>query len=38
LLSLDSSGSIVVFTLLTLLISFPILRWYVRKNDQDLAI
>jgi hypothetical protein len=38
LLSSDSSGSIGVLTLLALLIGFPILRWYVRRNDQDLAI
>jgi hypothetical protein len=38
LLSSDGSGSIGVFTLLTLLICFSILRWYVRKDDQDLAI
>jgi hypothetical protein len=38
LLSSDNSGSIGVLTLLVLLIGFPILRWYVRKKDQDLAI
>jgi hypothetical protein len=38
LLSSDSSGSIGVLTLLVLLIGFPILRWYVCRNDQDLAI
>jgi hypothetical protein len=38
LLLSDSSGSIGVFMLLTLLISIPILRWYIRRNDQDLAI
>jgi hypothetical protein len=38
LLSSDSSGSIGVLMLLPLLIGFPILRWYVQKNDQDLAI
>jgi hypothetical protein len=38
LLSSGSSGSIGVLTLLALLIDFPILRWYVRRNDQDLAI
>jgi hypothetical protein len=38
LLSSDSSSSIGVLTLLALLIGFFILRWYVRRNDQDLAI
>jgi hypothetical protein len=38
LLSSGSSGSIGVLKLLALLIDFPILRWYVRRNDQDLAI
>jgi hypothetical protein len=38
LLSSDSSGSIGVLTLLVLLIGLPILRWYVCRNDQDLAI
>jgi hypothetical protein len=37
LLSLDSPGS-GVLTLLALLIGFPILRWYIRRNDQDLVI
>jgi hypothetical protein len=38
LLSSDSSGSIGVLTLLALLIGFPILRWYIHKDDQDLTI
>jgi hypothetical protein len=38
LLSSDSSGSIDVFTLLTLFICFSILRWYIRKDDQGLTI
>jgi hypothetical protein len=38
LLSSDSSGRIDVLTLLALLIGFPILRWYIRRDDQDLAI
>jgi hypothetical protein len=38
LLSPDGSGSIGVFTFLTLLICFSILRWWIRRDDQDLAI
>jgi hypothetical protein len=38
LLSLDSSGSIGVFMLLSFLICFSILWWHVRRDDQDLAI
>jgi hypothetical protein len=38
LFSSDGSGSIGVLTLLTLFICFSILRWYVRRDDQDLAI
>jgi hypothetical protein len=38
LLSSDGSGSIGIFTLLTLLIYFSILQWYIRRDDQDLAI
>jgi hypothetical protein len=38
LLSSNSSGSIGIFTLLTLLIGFPILRWYICRDNQDLAI
>jgi hypothetical protein len=38
LLSSDSSGSVGVFTLLTLLICFSVLRRYIHGDDQDLAI
>jgi hypothetical protein len=38
LLSSDSSGNVGVLTLLALLIYFSILRWYIRRDDQDLAI
>jgi hypothetical protein len=38
LLSPDGSGGIGVFTLLSLLVCFSILWWYVRRDDQDLAI
>jgi hypothetical protein len=38
LLSADGSGSIGVFTLLTLLVCFSILWWYIRRDDQDLAV
>jgi hypothetical protein len=38
LLSLDSSGGVGVFTLLTLRVCFSVLRWYICKDDQDLAI
>jgi hypothetical protein len=38
LLSSDSSGGISVFTLLTLRVCFSILRWYICRDDQDLAI
>jgi hypothetical protein len=38
LLSSNCSGSVAVLALLALLIDFSILRWYIRKNDQDLAI
>jgi hypothetical protein len=38
LLSSDSSGGVGVFTLLTLLICFSILRWYICRDDQDLTI
>jgi hypothetical protein len=38
LLSSDSSSSISVLTLLALLICFSILRWYICRGDQDLAI
>jgi hypothetical protein len=38
LLSPDGSGTIAVFTLLSLLVCFSILWWHVRRDDQDLAI
>jgi hypothetical protein len=38
LLSSDSSGGVGVFTLLMLCICFSILRWYIYRDDQDLAI
>jgi hypothetical protein len=38
LLLSDSSGIIGVLTLLVLLIGFPILRWYIRRDNQDLVI
>jgi hypothetical protein len=38
LLSLDSSGSIGIFKLLSLLVCFSILWWHIRRDDQDLAI
>jgi hypothetical protein len=38
LLSSDGSGSISVLTLLTLLVCFSILWWYIRRDRQDLAI
>jgi hypothetical protein len=38
LLSSDSSGSIGVLTLLALLIGFPILRWYISRDDEDLTV
>jgi hypothetical protein len=38
LLSSDSSGGVGVFTLLTLRICFSVLRWYICRDDQDLAI
>jgi hypothetical protein len=38
LLSSNSSGSIGVLALLALLIGFSILRWYIRRDDKDLAI
>jgi hypothetical protein len=37
-LSPDGSGSIGVFTLLSLLVCFSILRRHIRRDDQDLAI
>jgi hypothetical protein len=38
LLSSYSSGSVGVFTLLTLRVCFSILRWYICRDDQDLTI
>jgi hypothetical protein len=38
LLLSNSSGSISVLTLLTLFIYFSVLRWYIRRYGQDLAI
>jgi hypothetical protein len=38
LLSSNSSGSFGVFSLLTLRIYLSILRWYICRDDQDLAI
>jgi hypothetical protein len=38
LLSPDGSGSIGVFTLLSLLVCFSFFWWHVRRDDQDLAI
>jgi hypothetical protein len=37
-LSSNSSSSVGVITLLALLICLSILRWYICKDDQDLAI
>jgi hypothetical protein len=38
LLSLNSSGSVGVFALLKLHICFSILRWYICRDGQELAI
>jgi hypothetical protein len=38
LLSTSSSGDVSVLVLLALFICFSILRWYIRRDDQDLAI
>jgi hypothetical protein len=38
LLSSDSSGDVGVFTLLMLRVCFSVLRWYICRDDQDLAI
>jgi hypothetical protein len=38
LLSLDNSGGVGVFTLLTLHVCFSVLRWYIGRDDKDLAI
>jgi hypothetical protein len=37
-LSSNGSDSIGVFTLLTLCVRFFVLRWYICRDDQDLAI
>jgi hypothetical protein len=38
LLLSDGSSSIGVLMFLALLVCFSILRWYIRRDDQDLAI
>jgi hypothetical protein len=38
LLLTNSSGSVGVLALLALFICFSVLRWYIRRDDQDLAI
>jgi hypothetical protein len=38
LLSSNSSGSVGVFSLLTLCVCLSVLRWYICRDDQDLAI
>jgi hypothetical protein len=38
LLSSNSSGSVGIFALLTLCVCFSILRWYICRDGQDLAI
>jgi hypothetical protein len=38
LLSSNSFGSVGVLTLLALFIGFSVFRWYISRNDQDLAI
>jgi hypothetical protein len=38
LLSSNSLGNVGVLVLLALLVGFSILRWYIRRNDQDLVI
>jgi hypothetical protein len=38
LLSLDNTGDVGVFTLLTLRVCFSVLRWYICRDDKDLAI
>jgi hypothetical protein len=38
LLPSDSSGGVGVFTLLTLYVCFSVLRWYICRDNQDLAI
>jgi hypothetical protein len=38
LLPTSSSGGVGVLALLPLFICFSVLRWYIRRDDQDLAI
>jgi hypothetical protein len=38
LLSSNSSVGVGVFTFLTLRVYFSVLRWYICRDDQDLAI
>jgi hypothetical protein len=38
LLSSNSLGSVGIFSLLTLHICLSVLRWYICRDDQDLAI
>jgi hypothetical protein len=38
LLPTNSFGCVGVLALLALFIYFPILRWYICRDDQDLAI
>jgi hypothetical protein len=38
LLPMNSSGGVGVLSLLALFVCFSILRWYIRKDDQDLTI
>jgi hypothetical protein len=38
LLLTNSSGSVGVLALLALFIRFSVLMWYIRTDDQDLAI
>jgi hypothetical protein len=34
----DGSGSVGILTFLALFICFSILRWYIRRDDQDLVM
>jgi hypothetical protein len=38
LLSSNSSSSLGVFSLLTLRVCLSVLRWYIYRDDQDLAM
>jgi hypothetical protein len=38
LLLSNSSGSVGVFSLLTLCVCLSVLRWYICRDDQDMAI